>query len=93
LNGFSIGSSETEKETNWAYIKILISRNKSKQDGKGGKMNEEDYGQKKDVIYSQELLSLQEVLSDYFIAKLKKEEPNMGFQLLCSLYKIFTRRE
>jgi hypothetical protein len=93
LNGFSIGSSESEKDTNWSFMKSLFGRNKTKRDGKGGKMNEEDYGQKKDVIFSQELEQLQEFLSDYIVAKLKKEEPNIGFQLLCTLYKIFTRKE
>jgi hypothetical protein len=56
-------------------------------------MNDEDYGDKKDLIYSQELIQLYEFLNEYYIAKIKKEEPNVGFQLLCTLYKIFTRRE
>jgi hypothetical protein len=93
MKALSTGSSDVEKRANWDYINKVLERNGKRKDDKMGKMNEEDFGVRKDIQFSQELMQLKENLSDYFIEKVIKEEPNVSFQLLCFIYKAITRKE
>jgi hypothetical protein len=92
MNSLSKGTSERESISNWKYILTQFYINKKRENEKEMK-SETDFGHKLDIPPNPELDQLNDIFTEDFVLRIRKEEPNLAFVFLCNLYKIMTRKE